>query len=170
VTTPVSGSQQTIDPPTDDKRWRVVSVTMRRLGYSQSALIETLHAVQRSFGYLDESSLRFVAHSLHVPLSKVYGVATFYTHFLLKPQGEHTCVVCLGTACYIKGSSKLLAAAEQCTKILATETTADGKVSLLTARCLGACGIAPAVVFDGLVLGHLTPEATKAKIEKWMNN
>jgi bidirectional [NiFe] hydrogenase diaphorase subunit len=131
-------------------------------------LIETLHVVQRSFGFLDELALRYVARSLHVPLSKVYGVATFYTHFRLKPQGLHTCVVCLGTACYIKGGSKLLAAAEQCTRIHTSETTADGKISLLTARCLGACGIAPAVVFDGLILGHLTPEATKDRIDQWL--
>jgi bidirectional [NiFe] hydrogenase diaphorase subunit len=86
----------------------------------------------------------------------------------MKPEGKHTCVVCLGTACYIKGASKLLVAAEQCTRVRATETTADGKVSLFTARCLGACGIAPAAVFDGLVLGSLTTEATKERIEKWM--
>jgi len=164
----VSPISQAIAPPNDDKRWRIVNVTMRRLGYSPSALIETLHAVQKSFGYLDEPAMRYVARSLHVPLSKVYGVATFYTHFRLKPEGEHTCVVCLGTACYIKGSAKLLAAAEQCGRIRSSETTPDGKMSLLTARCVGACGIAPAVVFDGLVMGGLTPEATRVKIEAWL--
>jgi len=163
-----SGTNKIKDPPSDDKRWRFVNATMRRHGYLPSALIETLHAVQKSFGFLDEQALRYVAQSLHVPLSKVYGVATFYSHFRLKPQGLHTCVVCLGTACYIKGGSKLLAAAQQCTRIRTGETTTDGKVSLLTARCLGACGIAPAVVFDGLVLGGLTPDATKQRIEKWM--
>jgi bidirectional [NiFe] hydrogenase diaphorase subunit len=166
--TTFSETKQIKGPPSDDKRWRLVNATMRKLGYSPSALIETLHAVQRSFGYLDEQALRYVAQSLHVPLSKVYGVATFYSHFRLKPQGLHTCVVCLGTACYIKGGSKLLAAAEQCTRVRTGETTADGKVSLLTARCLGACGIAPAVVFDGLVLGGLTADATKERIEQWM--
>jgi bidirectional [NiFe] hydrogenase diaphorase subunit len=168
MATKLAATNQIKNPPTDDKRWRLVNATMRRLGYSPSALIETLHVVQRSFGFLDEVALRYVARSLHVPLSKVYGVATFYTHFRLKPQGLHTCVVCLGTACYIKGGSKLLAAAEQCTRIRTSETTADGKVSLLTARCLGACGIAPAVVFDGLILGHLTPEATKDRIDQWL--
>lgn len=166
--TSFSTIDQVKSPPSDDKRWRLVNLTMRKLGYSPSALIETLHAVQRSFGYLDEAALRYVAQSLHVPLSKVYGVATFYNHFRLKPEGEHTCVVCLGTACYIKGAAKLLAACEQCTRVHASETTADGKVSLLTARCLGACGIAPAAVFDSVIAGHLTPDAMKERIEQWM--
>ena len=109
--TTFSARHQVNDPPSDDKRWRLVNATMRRLGYSPSALIESLHAVQRSFGFLDEAALKYVAQSLRVPLSKVYGVATFYNHFRLKPEGLHTCVVCLGTACYIKGAAKLLEAA-----------------------------------------------------------
>jgi bidirectional [NiFe] hydrogenase diaphorase subunit len=160
---------KTIQPPSEDKRWRIVGATMRRLGHSPAALIETLHVVQRTFGYLDEASLRYVARSLHVPLSKAYGVATFYTHFRLKPEGKHTCVICLGTACYIQGAAKLVTAAERCTRIRTGETTADGKVSLLNARCVGACGIAPAVVFDGTVIGGLTPEATRERLENWLN-
>jgi bidirectional [NiFe] hydrogenase diaphorase subunit len=152
-----------------DKRWRIVDARMRKLGYSPSALIETLHTVQRTFGYLDKEALRCVAESLHVPTSKVYGVATFYNHFRLKPEGLHTCVVCLGTACYIKGAAKLLLAAEQRTSIRASETTPDGNISLLTARCLGACGIAPAAVFDGVVVGSLTSEGIKDRIEQWMH-
>ena len=112
-TTVRAGAPADLKPPSDDKRWRIVTATMRRHGNAQSALIETLHTVQSTFGYLDEASLAFVAHSLRVPLSKVYGVATFYSLFRLKPQGKHTCVVCMGTACYIKGSDKLVAAAER---------------------------------------------------------
>src|SRR5512137_2941877 len=84
--------------PAEDRRWKIVNATMRRLGYSKAALIETLHTVQETFGYLDDESLRFVAKTLRVPLSRVYGVATFYHFFNLKPQGKHTCVVCMGTA------------------------------------------------------------------------
>ena len=83
-------------PPNDDKRWKMVEVTMRRSGYASHALIETLHRVQGLFGYLDEPAMTFVAESLGVPLSKVYGVATFYHLFSLKPQGRHTCVICTG--------------------------------------------------------------------------
>ena len=90
--------------PSDDKRWKIVEATARRHGREPHALIETLHTVQECFGYLDETALRFVAGLLRVPLSRVYGAATFYHFFTLKPKGKHTCVVCTGTACYIKGA------------------------------------------------------------------
>ncbi len=156
--------------PSADRRWRIVSATMRKNGYAPSALIETLHSVQQAFGYLDDSALVYVARSLRVPLSRTYGVATFYNVFRLKPQGKHTCVVCLGTACYIKGAAKVLVAAERLTRVQAPATTADQNVSLLTARCLGACGIAPAAVFDGQVIGNLTPEAAVAQIKGWLDH
>ena len=155
-------------PPTDDKRWRVVATMMRRHGFAPHALIETLHSVQQSFGYLDEPSLRYVAEGLRLPLSKVYGVATFYHYFTLKPQGEHSCVVCIGTACYIKGAAKLLEDIEAKAHVKPGETTAGGEVSLLTARCLGSCGLAPAVVFDGQVAGKLDSSEVLGRIEEWM--
>lgn len=157
-----------VPPPSEDKRWLIISASMRKHGNNPSCLIETLHTVQNSFGYLDNSALLYVAQSLRVPRSKVYGVATFYNHFRFKPQGEHTCVVCLGTACYIKGAPKLLAAVERCAHIRASETTADNKVSLVIARCLGACGIAPAGVFDGKVAGNLTPTKIEQQIGEWL--
>src|SRR5512138_580278 len=100
-------------PPTDDRRWKLVQATMRRHGYQPNALIETMHTLQESFGYLDKDGLRYVAAALRVPLSRVYGVATFYHYFQLKPQGKHTCVVCTGTACYIKGAANLIAQVQQ---------------------------------------------------------
>ena len=103
------------------------------------ALIEALHSAQEAFGYLDDDALRFIGESLLVPPSKVFGVATFYHYFTLKPAGEHTCVVCTGTACYINGAGDILAAIRAGLDVKARETTADGKLSLLTARCLGAC-------------------------------
>ena len=154
-------------PPNSDKRWRLVDATMRRLGQQSRGLIETLHTVQEAFGYLDEDALRYVAASLRVPLSRAYGVATFYHFFTLKPAGEHTCVVCMGTACYIKGAPQLLDAMESDMGIAPGETTADGKVSLLTARCLGSCGLAPAVVYDREVAGKVTPQAMRQHLAKW---
>ncbi|MFN4179179.1 MAG: bidirectional hydrogenase complex protein HoxE [Armatimonadota bacterium] len=156
-----------VAPPSEDKRWRIVEGTMRRHGYQPHALIETLHTVQETFGYIDEDAMRFVAQSLRVPLSQVYGVVTFYHFFTLKPQGEHICVVCLGTACYIKGAPQLLEAVQQTYDIQPGETTKDGKLSLLTARCLGACGLAPVAVFDGQVVGKLTPEEALKQIRRW---
>jgi bidirectional [NiFe] hydrogenase diaphorase subunit len=153
--------------PSADKRWKIVESSMRRLGNQSHALIEALHTVQESFGYLDVDSLRFVATSLRVPLSQAYGVATFYHYFTMKPPGKHTCVVCTGTACYIKGASKLLAEMESKYGIKPGETTPDGNVSLLTARCLGACGLAPAVVFDGQVAGKVNSADMVARSGKW---
>ncbi len=153
-------------PPSNDKRWKIVDATMRRHGHEPRALIETLHTVQETFGYLDDQALRYVALSLRTPLSKVYGVATFYHFFTLKPQGEHACVVCMGTACYIKGAPQLLEAIGQKYGIKPGQTTADNRLSLLTARCVGSCGLAPAVVFDGEVVGRLDKSDTLARIEK----
>lgn len=157
-------------PPSDDRRWRRVGATMRRHGHEAHALIETLHTVQESFGYLDEEALQYVAASLRVPLSAVYGVATFYHFFTLKPQGEHTCVVCKGTACYIKGAPGILTAIEEAFGIKPGETTLDNQLSLLTARCLGACGLAPAVVFDGEVAGNMLPSEVVERIRRWTNH
>jgi bidirectional [NiFe] hydrogenase diaphorase subunit len=154
-------------PPSDDKRWRIVDATMRRHGYSPNALIEVLHTVQESFGFLDEESLRYVAASLSVALSHVYGVATFYHFFNLKPQGEHSCVVCMGTACYIKGSAGIVENIQKEYGIKPGQTTADNKFSLLSARCLGSCGLAPAAVFDGNVAGKLEPEQVIQRIREW---
>ena len=153
--------------PSADKRWKIVEASMRRLGNQSHALIEALHTVQEAFGYLDADSLRFVATSLRVPLSQAFGVATFYHYFTMQPPGKHTCVVCTGTACYIKGAGKLLTDMEKQYGIKPGETTADGNVSLLTARCLGACGLAPAVVFDGQVAGKMNSTDMLAKAGRW---
>jgi bidirectional [NiFe] hydrogenase diaphorase subunit len=155
--------------PSDDKRWKIVDATARRYGRESHALIETLHTVQECFGYLDETALRFVATTLRVPLSRVYGAATFYHFFSLKPQGKHTCVVCTGTACYIKGAPALLAAIERRHGIKPGQTTPDGELSLVTARCLGSCGLAPAAVMDGAVLGKTGPTEMLARIQKGMH-
>ena len=151
--------------PSDDKRWKLVNATMRRNGYAGHALIETLHSVQEGFGYLDEPAMRFVAGSLDLPLSKVYGVATFYHLFMLKPKGRHACVVCTGTACYIKGADELLGAVKERFDVKPGETTEDDRLSVLTARCVGACGLAPAVVIDGDLAGKQTADKVLAKLE-----
>lgn len=155
--------------PSDDNRWKLINATMKRHGYQPNSLIETLHTVQESFGYLDEVSLKFVSTALKVPLSSVYGVATFYNFFNLKPQGKHTCVVCLGTACYIKGTNEIAEEIKKEFKIGMGKTTEDGQVSLLSARCLGACGIAPAVVIDGEVHGNVSTRETIETLRRLAN-
>ncbi len=156
-----------IPPPSDDKRWRLVDATMRRYSYAPNALIETLHTTQETFGFLEPEALDWVARMLRLPYSRVMGVATFYNFFSLKPQGEHTCVVCLGTACYIKGSGDIMAALEKALNIKSGETTGDGKVSLMAARCIGACGLAAAAVMDGQVMGKITPAQAVQQVQAW---
>ena len=153
--------------PSTDNRWKIVNGTMRKNGFARHALIETLHTVQSSFGYLDDDAIRFVANSLHVPLSQAYGVVTFYHYFTLKPPGKHTMTVCTGTACYIKGSDKLLAGAEKRLCIHAGSTTRDGNISLMTARCVGACGRAPVVLTDGELQGMVSGAEMLEQLERW---
>jgi len=153
--------------PSEDKRWRIVNGTMRKHGYSRNALIETLHTVQSSFGFLDEPAIKFVANSLRVPLSQAYGVVTFYHFFSLKPPGKHTCTICTGTACYIKGSDKLVAQTEKLLHIHPGMTTPDGEVSFTTARCVGACGRAPVVLFDGELSGQMEAAELTQQLERW---
>jgi bidirectional [NiFe] hydrogenase diaphorase subunit len=158
---------QTPPHPSGDKRFKLLDVAIKRHQFRQDALIEILHTAQELFGYLDNDVLIYVGHAVRAPLSRVYGVATFYNFFSMKPPGEHTCVVCMGTACYVKGAGQILQALERKHEIKAGETTEDGKVSLVTARCLGACGLAPAVVFDGEVAGKIGIEATLERVKPW---
>lgn len=157
-------------PARDDKRYKLVEATMRRNGYRPDALVETLHTVQSSFGFIDDDVLRYIAEKLPVSPSHIYGVATFYHYFQMKPQGEHTCSVCTGTACYIKGTKEVMADLEEHYDLRDGQTTPDDKVSLITVRCVGACGLAPVAVFDGEVVGDLTVEQVRDQFDSWMDN
>ena len=156
-----------LEQASGDKRFKILEVHIKKHQFRHDALIEVLHKAQELFGYLEDDLLLFVSHKLKLPPSRVYGVATFYHFFNLKPQGEHTCVVCMGTACYVRGADKVIAAVQEQAKIKPGETTPDNKVSLLTARCIGACGIAPAVVYDGTVTPRATAESAVEQIKKW---
>ena len=134
---------------------------MRRHGYTSNALIETLHSAQECFGYLDKTVLRFVAASLRVPLSKVHGVASFYHFFTLTPPPPHQCIVCLGTACYVKGARQMLSAMH--------ELAGEGN-SLQIARCVGTCGLAPLAIVDDEVVGHLDRPDAMARLTDRMRH
>jgi bidirectional [NiFe] hydrogenase diaphorase subunit len=153
-----------------DKRFKILEAHMKKYQFKQDALIEVLHKAQELFGCLEDDLLLFVAYKLKLPASRVYGVATFYHFFTLKPQGRHTCVICMGTACYVKGADQVLAAVEAKAKIKAGETTPDKQLSLLTARCIGACGIAPAAVYDGVVTPRQTPESALEHVKGWLGD
>jgi bidirectional [NiFe] hydrogenase diaphorase subunit len=153
--------------PSSDKRFKMLDATIKRHQAQPDSLLEVLHNAQELFGYLEDSLLTYVGRSLKVPLSRVYGVATFYNFFALKPKGEHTCVVCMGTACYVKGAGEVVASIEKGFGIKVGQTTSDNKVSLMTARCVGSCGLAPAVVFDGNVEGHVSSKSALERLRGW---
>lgn len=155
-------------PPSPDKRWKILDGAMRRHGYSPRALIETLHAAQGAFGYLDQATLAYVASWLRVPLSKAFGVATFYHLFRMRPAGKHTCLVCTGTACHIKGAGRIVKDLETKFSVAVGETTPDGEVTLLAAHCIGRCGVAPAAVLDEYFIDRATTERIMARVEKWV--
>jgi bidirectional [NiFe] hydrogenase diaphorase subunit len=155
---------QTPPHPSGDKRFKLLDAAIKKHQFRQDALIELLHTAQELFGFLDNDVLIYIARSLRAPLSRVYGVATFYNFFKMKPAGEHTCTVCMGTACYVKGAGAILAALEEEHGIKAGETTPDQRLSLVTARCVGACGLAPAVVIDDDLEGKLTAGSTLERV------
>jgi bidirectional [NiFe] hydrogenase diaphorase subunit len=150
-----------------DPRLKPVTLAIKRHRARPDSLLEVLHTAQQVFGYLPRALLWHVARQLKLPPSRVFGVATFYHFFSLTPKGEHTCVVCTGTACYIKGAPRLMAALEHDTGLRDGDTAADGSATVQTARCLGACGLAPAVIYDGKIAGHVTPESVVAQVREW---
>lgn len=153
--------------PSGDNRFKLLDAAMKRQRYAPDTLIEVLHTAQELFGFLKDDILMVVARGLKLPPSRVYGVATFYHFFTFTPKGEHTCVVCTGTACYVKGADALLTALTAATGTQPGKTSADGKYSVETARCLGACGLAPIAVFDGQVVGKLTPDDLQQRVKGW---
>jgi bidirectional [NiFe] hydrogenase diaphorase subunit len=140
---------------------------MKKQRYAPDSLIEVLHTAQELFGALSPDILHHVARALKLPPSRVYGVATFYHLFSFTPPGRHTCVVCTGTACYVKGSDAMLARIEEALGVPAGKTSDDGEVSVSIARCLGACGLAPIAVFDGEVAAHQTVESALGRVAPW---
>jgi bidirectional [NiFe] hydrogenase diaphorase subunit len=134
--------------PAADPRMTKVLQAIKLYQRRPEALIQILHTAQGIFGYLPLNVLQFVSRELNVPPAQVYGVATFYHFFSLKPKGDHQVVVCTGTACYVKGAQKILDALEKGLGLKPGTTTPDGKLGLEQARCIGACGVAPAAVID----------------------
>lgn len=128
----------------------------------EGSLIQVLHMAQGIYGCLPLEVQRVVAEGLNVPLAKVAGVVSFYSFFTTQPRGEHTIRVCLGTACYVRGGKKIMKELEQLLGIRVGETTADRRFTLEVARCIGACGLAPAVMIDDNVFKQVQPERLKA--------
>ena len=133
----------------------------------KGALMPVLQEAQNIFGCVSEDVQKVIAEGLGVTLSEVYGVATFYSQFSLQPKGEYVCGVCLGTACYVKGSQAVLDKLCEELEINAGDTTKDGKFTVQATRCLGACGLAPVMMINDDVFGRLTPAEIPAILEKY---
>ena len=134
-------------------------------GKDRSALIAVLQDVHAEYNYLPEGSLDVIAREMGVPLASVYGVATFFRAFSFKPRGRHLATVCMGTACHVRGSSTLLAEAEERLGISPGETTRDRRFTLETVTCLGCCAVGPLVVVDGDYHGEMTPKRVEAVLK-----
>lgn len=132
------------------------------------ALMPVLQKAQEIYGYLPIEVQEMIAEGLNLPLSEVYGVATFYSQFSLTPKGEHRISICLGTACYVKGADKILEGLEKSLGIKCGECTPDGVFSLDSCRCVGACGLAPVMMIDDDVYGRMTVDQIDEILKKYM--
>ena len=139
-----------------NRELRTVKDIASKHGKDRSYLISVLQDVHAAFNYLPEGSLEVVAHELDVPLSAVYGVATFFKAFSFKPRGRHLVTVCLGTACHVRGGAPVAAEFERKLGVKAGETSADGQFTLETVNCLGCCAIGPVAVIDGKYHGNVS--------------
>lgn len=143
----------------EDPRLVELKETIESHKETKGALIPVLHKVQTLYGYLPEDILQMVSEGINVPMTEIYGVASFYSIFSLEPKGEHVIRVCLGTACYVKGAQLIIDEISKELNIECGTTSADGKFTLEACRCLGACGLAPVMTIGEKVYGRLVPES-----------
>ena len=140
---------------------------MEQYGRAPDSLIQVLHRGQELFGYLPEEVLQYVAKGLRIPISKVYGVVTFYSFFTTVPKGKHTIMLCLGTACYVKGAERILPQLKKELGVELGQTTSAHLFTLSAARCVGACGLAPVAMIGDDVYGKLTPDKMIRTLKKY---
>lgn len=152
---------------TDQQKMERIGQVIEEYKEREGSLIQILHMAQGIYGYLPLTVQQFIAAKLNLPLSKVYGIATFYSFFSIKPRGEYTIKVCLGTACYVRGGKKILERLKDILDIEIGETTSDGKFTLEVMRCIGACGLAPAITINDQVFKQVNPDKLQSLIEKY---
>lgn len=151
----------------DDRGIKVLDIINRHKEVD-GGLIPVLHGVQELYGYLPEEALRLVSEGLEIPMTEIYGVASFYHYFSLVPKGEHIIRVCLGTACYVKGSQLIINRLTQELGISVGETTKDNKFTIEATRCLGACGLAPVMTVDNKVYGKVTLDDVRRILDEYL--
>ncbi|MEW5867308.1 MAG: NADH-quinone oxidoreductase subunit NuoE [Bacillota bacterium] len=140
---------------------------LQKYSWSKDALVAVLHDVQKAAGCLSEEALAEIASGLDIPISKVYGVATFYTLFSVKPKGEYIIRVCENAPCHVLGAKAIVGALEKELGISMGNTTPDGKFTLEYTSCLGVCGVAPAIMINDAVYGNLTPERVPVILKEY---
>lgn len=132
----------------------------------KSNLIQILNQVQEKYGYISQDAQKEISEYLDISMAEVYGVITFYSRFTLEPKGKYNIAVCLGTACFVKGSEKVLDKVKEILKIDVGQTTDDGLFSIEATRCVGACGLAPVFTVNDEVYGKATPEMVESVIKR----
>ncbi len=152
---------------TDNDKFALIDRIIERHQGQKGSLISILHQIQEVIGYLPEDVQAYVAQKLGIPLSEVYGVVSFYALFNTEPKGKYKISICLGTACYVKGSGEILSEFEKQLGIKVGQTTADGLFTLEGCRCLGACGLAPVLTVNDRVHGRLVPADVSSIIKKY---
>lgn len=153
---------------TKEQEERLMAVIAKYKG-QDGATIPVLHEAQEIYGYLPLEVQEMISEGLDVPLSEIYGIITFYTQFSLNPKGKYQIGVCLGTACYVKGSGDLLEKVKSILGIEVGECTPDGKFSIDATRCIGACGLAPVLTVNDDVYGRLVPDDIEGIIKKYQD-
>ena len=148
-------------------KFEIIDRVIEKYKNQEGALIPILHQVQESLGYLPEDVQAYIAEKMGIPLSEIYGVVSFYTLFSTQPKGKYKISVCLGTACYVRGSGLILEELEKQLGIKVGETTQDGLFTLEACRCLGACGLAPVLTVNGNVHGRLTADDVATMLDKY---
>ncbi len=151
---------------TEEQKAQLMEVIAKHKG-QQGATIPVLHEAQDIYGYLPIEVQEMISEGLGVPLAEIYGIVTFYTQFSLNPKGRYQIGVCLGTACYVKGSGDILEKIKSILEIDVGECSADGKFSLDATRCVGACGLAPVVTINDDVYGRLTVDEIAGILQKY---
>lgn len=152
---------------TQDEKYGLLKEVIDNYEKKESNLIQILHMAQAIFGFLPIEVQKFIAKDMDVPLSKVSGVVTFYSFFSTKPRGEYVIRVCLGTACYVRGGKKIIEKLKEILGVDIGETTPDLKFSLEVMRCIGACGLAPAVSINDKVYKQVNPDKLQQIIGKY---
>ena len=153
----------------EEKVTKEVKELLEKYKKDKSNLIQILNEIQEKYGYIPKQAQIEVSEYLSIPMAEIYGVITFYSRFTLEPKGKYNISVCLGTACFVKGSQALLDRLKERLKIEEGQTTADGKFSIDATRCVGACGLAPVFTVNDEVYGKATVKKLDEVLDKYMN-